>query len=174
MDYKTNALSRKDIRKFSLIFRKIFKVDATSPFPVLHSLERLPDVFCNCNFEILDDNLFSKTTMARCIPNDLGGFTIQIKASIYRGAYEKHIGAYLGFICHEICHIFLFKIGYKPIYERSFSNGELSAYESVEWQAKALCGEVMMPYEATEKMTVSEIMQKYHVSKGFAKMRQNY
>ncbi len=109
--------------------------------------------------------------MARCIPNDQGGFTIEIKESIYVGAYEKQIGAFLGFICHEICHIFLFRIGFTPIFERSFENNELPAYCSVEWQAKALCAEVMIPYEETKGMSVSSIENTYHVSKAFAKNR---
>ena len=51
---------------------------------------------------------------------------------------------------------------------------KLPAYCSVEWQTKALCGEVMMPYEQTKNMTQREIMEKYQVSKGFAKTRQHY
>lgn len=51
---------------------------------------------------------------------------------------------------------------------------KLPAYCSVEWQTKALCGEVMMPYEQTKNMTQREIMEKYQVSKGFAKTRRHY
>ena len=36
-------------------------------------------------------------------------------------------------------------------------------YRSVEWQAKALCGEITIPYEATIGMTAKEIMAKYNV-----------
>ena len=109
--------------------------------------------------------------MAQCTPNDQGGFTIEIKESVYAGAYENQIGAFLGFICHEICHIFLFRIGFTPIFERSFENNELPAYCSVEWQAKALCAEVMIPYDETEGMSASLIENTYHVSKAFAKNR---
>ena len=70
-----------------------------------------------------------------------------------------------------MCHGFLFKIGYTPIVERSFGNNEIRPFESVEWQAKALCGEVMMPYEATKNMSLEEIVEKYHVSKGSAYYR---
>jgi hypothetical protein len=47
-------------------------------------------------------------------------------------------------------------------------------YCSVEWQVKALTGEIAMPYEETKEMSVPEIMKKYNVSKGFAKKRQRY
>ena len=109
--------------------------------------------------------------MARCTPNNQQGFTIEIKETVYIGAYEKQIGAFLGFICHEICHVFLFKIGFMPVFERSFEDNELPAYCSVEWQAKALCAEVMIPYRETIGMKADDIEEKYHVSKAFAKKR---
>ena len=169
MDYKTKATSRRDLRRYSRILRKIFKIPLTGAFPVLDVLDKISDVFKNCNYEIVDDKKLPPQTMARCIPNDHGGFTIEIKESVYDGAYKKQIGAFLGFICHEICHIFLFYIGFTPVFERSFENNELPAYCSVEWQAKALCAEVMIPYEETKRMSVSSIESTYHVSKAFAR-----
>lgn len=171
MDYKTKPTSRNDLRFYSQILRTLFDVPLTGPFPVLEVLDKITDVFPNCNYEIVNDNSFSPQTMARCIPNNQGGFTIQIKESIYVGAYEKQIGAFLGFICHEICHIFLFHIGFVPVFERSFKNNELPAYCSVEWQAKALCAEVMIPFEESKGMSESSIKNTYHVSKAFAKKR---
>ena len=171
MDYKTKPTSRRDLRYYSQILRKIFKVPLTGAFPVLEVLDKISDVFKDCNYEIIDDKKLSPQTMARCTPNDQGGFTIEIKESIYVGAYEKQIGAFLGFICHEICHIFLFRIGFTPIFERSFENNELPAYCSVEWQAKALCAEVMIPYEESKGMSITSIENTYHVSKAFAKNR---
>lgn len=53
-------------------------------------------------------------------------------------------------------------------------NREIKPYESMEWQAKALAGEIMMPYEDTANMSVKDIMNIYGVSKGFAKTGQNY
>lgn len=171
MDYKTKPTSRYDLRRYSRIFRKIFNVPMTGCFPVLEALDKISDVFVNCNYEIVSDKKLPPQTMARCTPNDQGGFTIEIKETVYVGAYEKQIGAFLGFICHEICHIFLFRIGFTPIFERSFENNELPAYCSVEWQAKALCAEVMIPYDESKGMNVSSIQNTYHVSKAFAKNR---
>ena len=171
MDYKTKPTSRRDLRRYSQIMRKIFNVPLTGSFPVLEVLDKIGDVFENCNYEVVEDNRMSPQIMARCIPNSRGGFTIEIKETIYTGAYEKQIGAFLGFICHEICHIFLFYIGFTPIFERGFENSELPAYCSVEWQAKALCAEVMIPFEETKNMSVSSIESTYHVSKAFARNR---
>lgn len=171
MDYKTKPTCRRDLRRYSQILQKVFDVPLSGPFPVLDALDKIRDVFGNCNYEIVEDNQFPPQKMAQCTPNDQGGFTIEIKESVYAGAYENQIGAFLGFICHEICHIFLFRIGFTPIFERSFENNELPAYCSVEWQAKALCAEVMIPYDETEGMSASLIENTYHVSKAFAKNR---
>ena len=171
MDYKTKPTSRNDLRLYAKYLRNIFGIPETGPFPVLEALEMLPDIFGNCNYIVVEDNTLPPQTMARCTLNDLGGFTIEIKESVYAGAFEKHIGAFLGFICHEIAHIFLFKIGFTPIYERGFDNNELPAYCSVEWQAKALCAEVMIPFEESKGLTCMQIVEKYKVSKAFAKNR---
>ena len=171
MDYRTKPVSRKHLRVYAQVLRKLFDVPQDGPFPVLTALERVSDYFDGCCFLVVKDKNLPKQTPARCIPNDNGGFTIEIKQSVYDGAFERHIGAYLGFICHEICHIFLFSIGYRPLYERSFANNTLPAYCSVEWQAKALSGEVMIPYHESRGMGLNEIMETYHVSQGFAKTR---
>ncbi|MBQ0064742.1 MAG: ImmA/IrrE family metallo-endopeptidase [Firmicutes bacterium] len=174
MDYKTKPVSRITLRKYASIFRMIFGVNESGQFPVLEALDKVADIFPGCSYLIVADECLPKTIPARCVPIGDGNFLIEIKESVYVGAYEKNIGAYLGFICHEICHIFLFKIGYAPIFDRSFQNNELPAYESVEWQAKALCGEVMMPYEETKSMCVEQIISEYSVSKGFAISRKKY
>ena len=171
MDYKTKPTSRYDLRRYAGYFRKLFDTPMTGPFPVLQALDKLSDIFPHCNCLILDDSCFPSRTMARCVQNDDGGFTIEIRESVYMGAYHKKIGAFLGFICHEICHIFLFWIGFRPLYERSFEDNELPAYVSVEWQAKALCAEVMIPYNESRGMSITTIEETYHVSNAFARAR---
>lgn len=171
MDYETKPISRKMLRRMAPYVRELFEVPETGMFPVLEALEKLPDVFEGSNYRIVEDNSLPPQTMAQCIPNEKGGFTIEIKESVYVGAYEKQIGAFRGFICHEICHIFLFKIGFTPIYARSFSGKQLPAYCSVEWQAKALCAEVMIPYEESRGMKIKDIADIYVVSKAFAEQR---
>lgn len=175
MDYYTKPVKRTDLRSYSVFFRYLFGVENDSdPFPVIKALEKVPDVFKGTVFSILEDADMPANVPAKCYPDSAGNFTIEIKNSVYEGARKHKIGAYLGFICHEICHVFLYKIGYTPIIERSFDNNEIVPYCSVEWQAKALCGEVMMPYEATKEMSVEEIIKKYTVSKGFASYRKKY
>ena len=171
MDYKTKPTSRKDLRQYSQILRKLFDVPLTGPFPVLEALEHIGDIFPNCNFIVLEDSLMPSKTMARCVQNDFDGFTIEIRQSVYDGAYENQTGAFLGFICHEICHVFLFNIGFTPIFERSFKDKTIRPYCSVEWQAKALCAEVMIPYEESKGMSIRKIVDTYHCSNAFAEYR---
>ena len=77
----------------------------------------------------------------------------------------------VGFIAHELCHVYLFTLGFTPVFERAFKDRELPAYCSVEWQAKCLCGELLVPYEESQGMTRFQIVQHYKVSWGFADTR---
>lgn len=171
MDYQTKPTSRNDLRRYAKIFRELFDVPEIGPFPVLEALEKLSDVFPHCNYVIVGENELPPQIMAQCTPNDQGGFTITIREKVYSGAYESKIGAFRGFICHELCHIFLFYIGFTPVFARSFHNNELPAYCSVEWQAKALCAEVMTPFEESKGMRFGEIIERYQVSNAFASKR---
>ena len=171
VDYVTKPTSREHLRKYALIFRDLFDVPETGEFPVLQALEKVPDVFKGSGFVVLEDELLPKGVVAQCVKNSKDGFTIEIKQSVYDGAM-KRIGAYCGFILHEMAHIFMYEIGYRPILQRSFEEAPL--YCRGEWQVKALTGEIAMPYEETEGMRVNEIMEKYCVSKGFARKRRRY
>ena len=110
MDYMTKPISRATLRGLAPYVRKLFGILPTGSFPVLEALEKVPDVFEGSSFAIVEDMKMPKTTPARCTLMEGGGFLIEIQESVYRGAYENHTGAYLGFICHEICHLFLFKM----------------------------------------------------------------
>ena len=174
LDYMTKPTSRRELRQMAPLFRALFGVDKSSVFPVMEALEKLPDVFPGSSFVVLPDNNLPADTPARCRPDAKGNFVVEIKETVYNGACYKKIGAYRGFIVHEICHIFLYKIGFTPIYTRSFENNKIPAYCSVEWQTKALCGEVMMPFDDTKDMCSEEIHIYYGVSKAFAEYRHSY
>lgn len=170
MDYKTKAIGRKGLRRLAVYFRRLNHVEIGGPFPVLEVLEFVPDVFPGSIYIVVEDDSMDENTMARCMANDEGGYTVEIKKSVYDMAYMGDEPS-CGFICHELCHVFLFSIGYTPIVERSFANHELPAYCSVEWQAKALCGEVMIPFGESAGMGKREIVETYHVSWAFADYR---
>lgn len=171
MNYITKPTNRTRLRQYSDVFRKLFDAQKGEPFPVLASLERLPDIFRGSSCIVVKDDVLPKNVPAQCTKNDGNGFTIEVKQTVYDGA-RKGVGAYLGFILHEMVHIFMYEIGYRPILQRSFK--EAPVYCQVEWQVKALTGEIAMPYENTKDMSVSEIIKTYHVSKGFATARKKY
>lgn len=170
MDFKTQPTSRANIREIAVTFRRLFGVPLYGPFPVLLVLDKIPDVFKGCYYSVDEDHTFDRGTMAYCTPNNSGGYTIHIRYSVYSDA-SSNKGAALGFICHEICHLMLFSFGFTPIIGRSFKDSEVEPARSVEWQAKALCGEVMIPYEESIGMNVNDIMEYYHVSKATAEYR---
>ena len=171
MDYITKPLSRKQIRFFANIFREIFGAEPTGRFPVLDALDIFPEVFPGSYYEVVENSELPDNVPARCIPTGPETFIIQIAESVYSGAYERNVGGFNAHILHEMCHAFLYAIGYTPLLNRSFKNGVIKPYESVEWQAKALCGEILMPYEETKGMPVSKLMLNYGVSKDAAKKR---
>ena len=173
MDYETKPTSRETLRRLAPYFRKLFDAEGEGQFPVLDALERVGDVFKGTYYEVVHDNMLEPTVMAQCTPNEDRGFTIEIKESVYQGAYNGD-GACRGFICHEMCHIFLFAIGFTPIYTRGFANNIIPPYKSVEWQAKALCGEIMIPYEESKGMSEKELIKKYVVSQSFARKRREH
>lgn len=172
MDYITKPTSRATLRRFSKIVRAIFGCESDDePFPVLQALEKLPDVIEDASFEIVDDNDLPANVFAQCYPKPEGGFVIQIKETVYDGACYNDNYAFLCFICHEICHVLLFWIGFTPVSTRAFGDTEIEPFRSVEWQAKAFTGEVMIPYEASKGMTSKAIVEKYHVTKKSADYR---
>ncbi len=168
----TKPLSRIAIRQISKYVRRIFGLNESEPFPVLEILERTCIIFEGTEYSVLEDDKLPADVFAWCYPKPEGGFMIEIKQTVYDGACYHGNRAFLCFICHEICHVILFYLGYTPVSTRTLAKDEeIPAYCSVEWQAKALCAEVMIPYEESIGMKPKQIIEKYHVSKAFASNR---
>lgn len=165
MDYPTKPITRATVRDIASAIRSIFNVPVDQPFPVLEVLDRLPAILPNTAFEVVEDYELDENVPAQCVLKSDGTYTIYIKNTVYERAYKYHTGGYLNHILHEICHRLLFYFGYTPIFQRSFSNKSIPAYCSVEWQAKALCGELMVPHEAAKTLSVPEIVKRYHTSR---------
>lgn len=172
MDYKTKAISRNEIRNIARFIRKLFRCRNKYYFDVIKAFEELPFMFSNISTEIvLDDSPELGNAPSTIISDRKGNYVIKIKESVYEGAYYKKIGGYRNHIMHEICHYILFMLGYTPHFDKVYKNFVLKDYESVEWQAKALAGEVLIPYENTIGLTEEEIMKKCKVSNDAAKKR---
>lgn len=134
----------------------MFKI-RTIKFPVLKVLDLLEARFPNNLYYLVDeDKKFDSDVMAVLETSDYEHFCIRIRQSVYDKAILDD-GPSLGYICHEMCHfilIYVFGIGPK-LYKNSNGvvfaktipyNRQEKPYMSMEWQAKALCGEVMIPY----------------------------
>lgn len=175
MDYITEPCSRLELRNIAGVFRKMFNLSCDESVPVVELLDRFCDKLGNVSYVIVDDEELPKNVPAATdIDLNEGTFTIKIKNSVYEGAYYRQIGGYRNHIMHEMCHVMLYKLGYVPAFQRSFENNKIQRAYSAEWQAMALCGEIMMPYEATKNMTAEEIADKYKVSLLSARKRLTY
>lgn len=163
MDYKTLPLSRNTIKWLAPLVRKQFGQPESGYFDVVSAFELLPAMWKDVTTEIVADEMLPDTMPAECIPDLNGNYYIRVKERVYEGACDG-IGGYRAHILHEMCHVILCKLGFTPILGRSFRNGELDAFESMEWQAKALCGEVLIPYNEIDDKTISQIMHDYGVS----------
>ncbi len=155
IDYKTKPLSREVIREYSKFIRKDLNLK-NSKF----SIEEV----INCVFEkykvmFLYDEDYEFHDGVCCylvFINDKAH--IHIKNSVYENACEGDHKS-IGFIIHEICHFYLIKIfDHSPISDKRYPSRTLANYESTEWQAKALCGELMIPFEKFKNKTIREIM----------------
>ncbi len=170
MDYESRSfLSRVQIREISKFARRLLKIK-TVKFPVLKALERLIDKFPNnLYYRILPDDKFETNVMAELVPKGNDVYCIKIRETVYEKAVNGD-RASLGFICHEMCHfilIHIFDAGpvlYKGenglVYARSLKDKELPRYKSMEWQAMALCGEIMIPYEKCKNYTFKQIVSR--------------
>lgn len=175
MDYQTLPISREEIRILAKELREKFGYKDEFYFDVLQVLERIDSVFPNVTYCIIenDDESIIKDFNIPCafMPFDDFNQVIYIREKVYEGA-AKNVGGYRDHITHEIAHAFLFQKGYRPILTRTFNDGEIEPYYiSVEWQAKALAGEIMIPYEKTTGMNVKEIVELCVVSEDCANYR---
>lgn len=174
MNFETEiGLSRIQIRLIANWVRSNLKI-ATLAFPVIKVLDALEQDFEGSFYYVSEeDSLFDNNVMAYLLADDNGCCCIHIRQSAYDGALLGK-GDCLGFICHEISHfILIYIIGIKPrmihsyagtIYPREITQNT-PRWKSTEWQAKALCGELMIPYEVCKTMDINTIIIKTNSSR---------
>ena len=168
MDYKTKPISRKDLRAIARWFRHQFKCKNKYRFNVVDAFERIHSLFPQITTEIVEDDSTDVITdlnvPAACIPDMKGNYHIAVREDIYTGACNG-VGGFRAHILHEMCHAILCLLGFTPILDRAFNNNEIEPrYISMEWQAKALCGEVMIPYEKCKGHTLEQIVKETNSS----------
>ena len=174
MDFQTKkGLSRNDIRLIAKIIRKNFKIRSIR-FPVMKMLEKFVTKFEDILiYDINPDNEFEEGVQAYLEAEDetFERFCIHIKESVYINAIAGR-GDCLDHICHELSHfILIYLCGILPDlkFKRDLAE-KIPAYKSAEWQAKALCGELMIPYDECKDKTYRQIR---HITK-CSKEQTNY
>ena len=172
MDYRTKPTSRKELRTIAYFIRGYFKCKNKLRFDVIDAYEKMSYLFEGVVTEIVEDGELPLDIPALCEPDFEGGYIIKVKESVYDGAC-KGVGGYRAHILHEMCHAILCMLGFTPILERTYRNNELKPFESMEWQAKALAGEILVPYEETKQLTINQIMFYCQVSEDCAKKRKS-
>lgn len=174
MDYETRATNRNELRLFAKLFRSICGFAAVEPIDPILLLDRLPELegFEDVRYEIVYNDVLPGNVPAQCEKTE-DGYLIQIKESVYMGAYEKNTGGHRMHIMHEIMHAFADKLGFKPVFSRRLTK-DIPPYRRLEWVVMALAGEVMMPYEATNGMSTKDLMNNFGVSKAAADKRLKY
>lgn len=177
MDFETEiGLSRIKIRLIAKWARANLKI-TTLIFPVMKVLDILEQDFEGSFYYVSEeDTLFEQNVMAYLSEDDFGACCIHIRQSVYDGALLGK-GDCLGFICHEISHfILIYVVGVKPkmvysytgaVYPREITKNT-PRWKSTEWQAMALCGELMIPYEACKSMDLDTIVAKTNSSRSQA------
>ncbi len=158
IDYETYPISRQDLRIFTKFIRKELQIN-TVKLPVIKLLDYLEQHYNNINYSIELDTNFESNIMAYLDESITGMYTIHLRNSVYEAACKGEKMS-IGFICHEMCHCFLISwFKYKPIYGRCLGSKKIEKYRSMEWQAKALCGELMIPYELFIDSSIEAIMK---------------
>lgn len=171
MDYATKPTNREELRAIARWFCHLFGVRNKFKFPVMEVFERFHSKFPNCITTVVDDGDLPEGIPARGQLMMDGTYVIQVADSVYRGA-ANGVGGYRAHILHEMCHyVLMFVFGFTPIFQRDVYAENVPCYERVEWQAKALCGEIMIPYDETRGMTVRQIMKKCQVSEDAAEKK---
>lgn len=175
MDYKTKPISRKDLKAIARWFRHQFKCKNKFRFDVIDAFERIHLLFPQITTEIVEDEstdaILDLNVPAACNPDLKGNYHIVVRENVYIGACNG-IGGFRAHILHEICHAVLCLLGFTPILDRSFRNNEIApCYISMEWQAKALAGEILVPYDETKGMSKKKIKFLCKVSEPLAKYR---
>ena len=175
MDYKTKPIGRKELRAIARWFRHQFKCKNKYRFDVINAFELIHEKFPEITTEVVEDNstdvITNLNVPAACNPDMKGNYHIAVRESIYIGACNG-IGGYRAHILHEMCHAILCLLGFTPILDRTFNNNEIEPrYLSMEWQAKALAGEILVPYEETAGMSIKRIKFFCKVSEPLAKYR---
>lgn len=174
MDGITHPISRLELREIARKFRQIFKL-TNLYVNVKFLIEVINYFFPKCFILIVPDDEWSEDFPSLIEKENDSSYVIKIKDSVYERACKGSGGDRMHII-HEIAHYILInECGYAPLTARSYGDIKVKyTPSSIEWQAKALAGEILMDYEMTKNMSLQEISIKCGVSIQAAAKRLDY
>lgn len=163
-----SPLSRITIRNYASRIRTFFTIKGII-FPVMTIFEKFEMIFPDVDVLILENQAFKPNQPARFIYIKNGRCRIEVSESLYIKACRGNKTALMTLL-HEMCHYWLLKYFGVELKECPDLE-EIKTYCDPEWQAKALAGELMIPYEKTIGMSVLELMDSCKVSYSAAAYR---
>lgn len=162
-EYAVEPKSRKDLRKLAYSIRKSLHLENELYFPIVELLDLLEEFIEGFSYRIVEDDELPPNKHAST--NVYTG-EICIKQSVYEGARRGN-GRDRMTITHEFSHFMtLCFLGFQ-LY-RTVGGGELKPFEDPEWQAKCLAGELMIPHDLVQGMSVEDVIEKCGVSRDAA------
>ena len=167
MQYRTDPLSRNDLRQYALRIRENLGLAQTLKFPVLQVLESFPFLIADLDFyyELVDDLPSGIHAQYRHSEK-----CILIKSNVYEGAV-KGVGRDRMTITHELSHALLLQHSGIQLHRCFDNTTKLKAYEDPEWQAKCLAGELMIPANLVKGMLCQDVVRFCGVSMDAAKFQ---
>lgn len=148
MNISGKPLSRKKIRELTEELRKLYGLDESLYFPIVHFIEWvLGDPENDFDYEIIPKDEMEDTYATTNTQSNV----MKIQEEVYNGAVNGNPRDRFT-LCHELGHFLL----HQPEYV-SFARGEIPKYCEPEWQANTFAAELMAPYKLIKNMTPEEI-----------------
>lgn len=156
---KVESKSRQNLRDLAKEIRHRLGIEDLLYFPADRILDIIHEIDSEAHYEIVKDDELRNGDFAT---TDVISKTIKIREDIYDKACEgDHFARMV--IVHEFSHFATINV-YGFELAMNSGKGKIKTYEDPEWQAKCLAGELMMPYDKIQELSLNEIKEKCGVT----------
>lgn len=158
--FKIEPKSRQDLRKLAKEIRIALGIDDLICFPADRILDIIHRIDSEAHFEVVPKCELKHGDFAT---TDVISKTIKVREDIYDRACIGDPFARM-VVVHEFSHFITINV---YGFELAMNTGKrkIKAYEDPEWQAKCLAGELMIPYDKIQGMSIKEIEDKCCVTR---------
>lgn len=162
---EAKPLSRNKIRAMAAWLRKQLKLEDNLYFPIAQVIEWILASDTKFDYEIIPVEKMP-TEYAKTYPERN---MIHIREDVYEGVCRDQGRARFTLV-HELFH-YLQHTSENIIFARSSSSDRVPAYKNPEWQANTFAGELLVPKNLVEGLTIDEVMEKCGVSRQCAEIQ---